>query len=287
MPDKPEANTPRFFAWLYCAPSQQPVLAGLCAIEREIGASLRPGIDHQVAHTRLEWWREECARCAAGNPAHPLTRELRAHLERWVSEETNAALAGLPGLVEAARWDLARASFERRAELTAYCRLWGAAMITPLARELSPVRAAAGNHTPVDSSQLGAILREIELLGELAPEARAGRLRLPLEELERARVAPAALAASPWPEPLARTLRNRHEALRRELTALIATLAPESQQRARGLLVWAALSWRLSRRAQRALPHPPPGASIASATAMNWRAWRAARAAASGRLRLD
>ncbi|MGH8289517.1 MAG: squalene/phytoene synthase family protein [Steroidobacteraceae bacterium] len=278
MSEKPEANTPRFFAWLYCTPSQQPVLAGLCALEREIGASLRPGVDHHVAHTRLEWWREECARCAAGNPVHPLTRELRTHLERLVSGETNAALAGLPGLVEAAHWDLARATFERREELTAYCRLWATAMITPM--------STSGNDAPVDSSHLGALLREIELLGDLAREARAGRLRLPLEELERGRVAPEAIATPPWPEPLAAMLRQRHRALRRELSALLASLAPTSQQRLRGLLVWSALSWHRSRRAQRALPQPPD-ASIASAAAMNWRAWRAAGAAAAGRLHLQ
>jgi 15-cis-phytoene synthase len=276
MSGKPAANTARFFAWLYCAPSQQPVLAGLCALEREIGASLRPEIDHHVAHTRLQWWREECARCAAGNPAHPLTRALRSDLERSVSGETNSALAELPGLVEAAGWDLARATFERREELTAYCRLWAAAMIRPLA-------CTAGGAS-VDSRQLGAILREIELLGELAAEARAGRLRVPLEELERAGVAPEAISNPPWPQGLAAMLRQRHGALRRELAALLAGLAPESQQRLRGLLVWSALSWHRSRRAQRALPHPP-AASIASAAATNWRAWRAARAAADGRLR--
>jgi 15-cis-phytoene synthase len=271
MPDKPEAHTPRFFAWLYSTPSQQPALAALCAIEREIGASLRPGIDHPVAHARLEWWREECGRCAAGNPVHPLTRELRDHLQRLApAARANCALAGLSGLVDAATWDLARATFERREELTAYCRRWAAAM-------LAWTEGAAA----VDLSDLGAALREIELLGELASEARAGRLRLPLEELERARVAPAAIAAPPWPEALAQMLRRRHEALRRELAAAVAALPRESQQGLRGLLVWSALAWQRSRRAQRALPHPP-AVSIASAAATNWRAWRAAGAAGRG-----
>jgi 15-cis-phytoene synthase len=276
MSDKPEARTPRFFAWLYCTPAQQPVLASLCAIEREIGASLRPGIDHPVAHARLQWWREECARCAAGKPVHPLTRELRGEVQRLdPTLQTNSALAGLSGLVDAASFDLARATFERREELTAYCRLWAAAMITPL----------TAGEARGDFSHLGAVLREIELLGDLAREARAGRLRVPLEELESAQVAPEALATPPWPEALAAMLRQRQEALRRQLAALIASLAPQSQQRLRGLLVWCALSWQLSRRAQRALPHPP-GASIAGAAAANWLAWRAARAAAAGRLRL-
>jgi len=274
MSARPEAHTPRFFAWLYSTRLQQPVLAALCGIEREIGTSLRPGIDHHVAHTRLQWWREECARCAAGHPLHPLTRELRIHLEQLApGSGANSALAGLSGLVDTAAWDLASATFERRQELTAYCRRWAGAMVAPLAA------------ADTDLSDFGAALCELHLLGQLAGDARVGRLRIPLDELERAAVAPQALATPPWPLELAAIVRARHQASRRQLAEAVAGLSPGMQQSARGLLVWAALAWQASLRGERALPHAP-AASLASAAAANWRAWRAARAAAAGRLRL-
>lgn len=298
MSEKPEAHTPRFLAWLYSTTLQQPVLASLCAIEREIGASLRPGADHHVAHTRLEWWREECARCAAGHPVHPLTRELRSNLEQIApAGSTNSLLGGLSGLVDAATWDLANATFERREELTAYCRRWAAAMVAPVSWQFpgAPALATAdlrGARTPesgpsveTDPIELGAALCELELLGHLVRDARWGRLRIPLDELERAAVAPQALATPPWPRELAQILRGRHRALRQQLAAAAAGLSSASQQRARGLLVWAALAWQASFRAERALPRAPT-ASIASAAAANWRAWRAARAAAAGSLRI-
>jgi 15-cis-phytoene synthase len=274
MSETPEADTPRFLAWLYSTPAQQPVLAALCAIEREVGASVRPGADHQVAHTRLEWWRGECARCAAGQPQHPLTRELRIQLQRLMpAAQVDSALAELAGLTDAAAWDLANATFERRAELTAYCRRWAAAMIAPLG-------AAAADWT-----DFGAALRELELLGRLAPDARSGRARIPLDELAQAAVAPQALATPPWPEGLVGILHGRHQALRQRLAAAVTALTPASQQNSRGLLVWAALAWQASQRAEHALPRVA-AASIASAAAANWRAWRAARAAAAGTLRL-
>jgi phytoene synthase len=280
MSARPEANTPRFLAWLYSTDSQQPVLAALCAIEQEVDASLKPGVDHHVAHTRLQWWREELARCAAGNPVHPLTRELRTH---WQASAPNgaadSALAGLPGLADTATWDLAGATFERREELSAYCRRWAAAMIVPL----SPAADTGG--TEADWAGLGAALRELELLDRLAADARRGRLRLPLDELEQAAVAPEAAATPPWPPALAAVLRGRHQVLRQQLAAALAGLGADAQRRARGLLVWAALAWAASLRAERALPHPPAG-SIATAAAASWRAWRAARAAAAGTLRL-
>jgi len=273
MSGKPEADTPRFLAWLYSTPARQPVLAALCAIEREIGESLRPGADHQVSHTRLEWWREECARCAAGHPAHPLTRELRLHLERLAPPaRVDSVLAGLSGLTDTATWDLAGATFERRAEVTAYCRRWAAAMVAPLGA------------SEVDWTGFGAALRELELLGHLAPDAGRGRIRVPLDELAAARIAPQVVATPPWPQELAGILRGRHQALRQQLAATVAALTPAIQQSDRGLLVWAALASQASRRAERALPREP-AVSIASAAAANWRAWRVARAAAAGRLR--
>ena len=280
MPARPEAHTPRFLAWLYCTPSQQPVLAALCGIERELAASLEPGLDHHVAHTRLQWWREELGRCAAGTPVHPLTRELVAHLQPSAAGMPGSrALAGLCGLVDTAAWDLARATFERREELTAYCRRWAAAMVTPL----SP--AAGRGATGIDWTGFGAALHELELLGRLAGDARCGRLRLPLDELEQAAVASQAIATPPWPPALTGVLAGRHQALREQLAAAVAGLRADAQQHARGLLVWAALAWQASLRAERALPLPP-APSVASAAAAGWRAWRAARAAAAGRFRL-
>jgi phytoene/squalene synthetase len=204
---------------------------------------------------------------------HPLARELRIQVEQLTAgSRADSTLKGLSGLVDAAAWDLAGATFERRAELTAYCQRWAAAMVAPLAPE-------------ADGTGLGTALRELELLGHLAGDARAGRLRVPLDELEQAAVAPEALAAPPWPQALADILRSRHQHLRQQLAAAVAGLSPAAQQRARGLLVWAALAFQASLRAERALPRPP-AASIAAAAAANWRAWRAARAAARGRLRL-
>jgi phytoene synthase len=271
----PNALTPaRYLAWLYSPPSQQPVFAALCEIESEVAASLRPGIDHHVAHARLQWWREESERSARGEPVHPLTREL---LRAYGSGGTQAASPDVSGFVDTAIWDLASATFETRRELTAYCERWATAMFEP----------AAGIAAPSHWRMLGAAVREIELLAtSLAPDAHAGRLRAPLEELERAGVDPKSLAKPPWPAALAALLRERHAALRGAVANAVAGVEREAQASARGLMVWAALAWRMSLRAQSALP-----GMIAPrryhAFADGWQAWRAARRATAGTLRLD
>jgi 15-cis-phytoene synthase len=279
MPARPDAPATRALAWLYAPAPQRAALAALCALEREIGASLRRGLEHDVAHARLAWWREECERGAQGRPQHPLTREL-AHA---CAPAGAAPFAGLRGLIDTAAWDLAAATFATRRELTGYCERWSAAMIDPLAhlatQGAAPDAAAA---VCTQASALGVKLREIELLLALAPDARAGRLRLPLDELDAVQVEAACLAQPPWPAGLAALVRERHGQLRRALEAGVAELAPAARAPLRGLIVWAAIACGHSARAERLLPDASASRNP-QRLSDGWRAWRAARRAAAGR----
>jgi len=299
MPITPETHSARYFALLYSSPAQRPVLDALFGVEREIFESLRPGLDHHVAHSRLQWWREECERTATGRPVHPLTRALVDAVSRvpsLVSTQTSTAkppavpslqqVAGLCGLVDVAVWDLAGATFESRRELTAYCERWSAAMIEPLA----PRKTAGASVTPdtrvANWSTLGAAMREIEMLSGLAREAHFGRLRIPLDELEGANADPGVLAKPPWPVAVVELLRARHAALREEIARALGEVDGLQQPELRGLLVWAALARRASQRTERALPdrlHLGRFDAVADA----WFAWRMARRATIGRFRLN
>jgi phytoene/squalene synthetase len=234
------------------------------------------------------------------------------------SPAASPALAGIAGFVDTAVWDLASATFETRKELTAYCERWAAAMFETAAaapmpnsarlaanltsnKALGAVEATAAtaaaaaaatadtdatNTPPSPWKTLGAAVHEIELLADLARDARMGRLRVPLDELDRAGVDTNALAKLPWPIPLATLLRERHEALRATIAKCLSAIGREEQMALRGLLVWVALTWRLSVRAQNALPSVILPRRY-DALAEGWQAWRAARRATAGHLRLS
>lgn len=273
LPDP--SSTIRHLARLYSPPPSRALLSTLCEIEAEIRQSL--AVSHEVAHTRLEWWREECERTVSGAAAHPLTRKLLELSPREPLED-------LAGLVDTTVWDLAGATFETRREVNAYCTRWAAALVEPVA-----MQAQAGSGlapaAPPRWRALGAALREIELLTQLPQEARQGRLRLPLDELARAGVPTEQLSAEVCSPALATLLTTRHETLRRTLEAAVLDIAPGLQPHTRGLLVWVQLMWRCSRQAQLALPRmqPPPGGGVG----MAWAAWRAARTAQRQAYRLE
>jgi phytoene synthase len=265
------AGTPRYFAWLYSGEPLQAILKPLLGIEGEIKAALQPGLEHSVAHVRMTWWAEEAERLRAGRALHPLTRALLAQ-----RPPAATAAAEISGLVDVATWDLACATFETGSELAGYCDRWARA-VTQLAAGWAdceqPQAAAQFGHA------LGVALCELEMLICLEQSARAGRVRLPLDELTALGVAPEALARTPWPEALSRRLRERHRQLRGAVSASCALLRSPAQRAAlRGLLVWATLMQQHSRRAEQALPR--------SWQRSRWdglsdalRAWRAARGA--------
>jgi len=320
----PESQNARYFASLYAAPAERVALEALFGIEREVFESVRPGLDHHVAHTRLQWWRDECERAVRGSAAHPLTRGLIAALGDPEAKSV-PQLAGLCGIVDVATWDLASATFETRRELEAYCQRWAAAMIEPLvaaamaavadsgaarsgAADKSgaadtpelPVRASArlGAVNTAASAvllasaertaawqDLGAAICEVELLAGLARDALAGRIRIPLDELASANVDTDALTKQPWPETAAALIRSRLASLRNDIERSLTGLSREQQQALRGLLVWASLSWRAAQRMETALPNRmQPGRFDGISDA--WFAWRIARRATVGRFKL-
>lgn len=276
----PETNSARYFVLLYASAAERPAIDALFGIERELLDSLRPGLDHNVAHSRLQWWREECERVTRGGAVHPLTRALIAALGDPQAKSV-PQLAGLCGIVDVAIWDLASATFESRRELEAYCQRWSAAMIEPIVA----TSALASAERTAAWHDLGAAICEIELLASLTRDARLGRIRLPLDELENAKADTHSLASPPWPEAIASLIRDRLTSLRNSIARTVADLSREQQQALRGLLVWVALSWRTAQRIEQALPNQLQPARF-DAVRDAWFAWRMARRATVGRFRL-
>jgi hypothetical protein len=174
----------------------QAILKPLFGIEAEIKAALKPDLEHSVAHVRMSWWAEEAQRLRAGRALHPLTRALLAQ------RPPSAAAADISGLVDVATWDLASATFETGSQLAGYCDRWARAttqLAAGWAAAEQPLAAEQFGHA------LGVALCELDMLIRLQESARAGRVRMPLDELTALNVAPEALAQPPWPEALSGT----------------------------------------------------------------------------------
>jgi len=248
-PPAPPPGSPRYFALLYTPAAARAALATLLALADEISA--RPGLDHSVAHARLDWWRAEAARFSRGVPQHPWLRTL--------ARPGAVQRPELAPLVDAAAIDLATATFGADAAATAH----GAALQAVVFEQAGSVlRGAAG--VPAAAPGLQRTLRE---LGQLAGE---------LERLTNAAAPTPALDAT-----IAASAAATLAALRSQVAAIDST----QQQPLAPLLVWVALvANRARRRAQRQGGRNSPALD---ALADNIVVWNAARRAARGRFRID
>lgn len=289
------AGSPRYWAWLYSPPRTRAVLEAVLDVEAEIRSVLAPGLEHQVAHVRLEWWHDECARYAQGTPSHPLTRTLRTALDSTPASASRAGSDGATrprlsaqpeGLVDTTVWDLAAATFETQDELAAYCERWAEAVTRTIALGASQQAPAQLEEVEYFGRSAGAALKELELLETLVTDARCGRLRLPLDALERGGIDTAALAHPPWPPALCAVLQGRHQAARAALARSLIALPMRHQPMLRGLIVWVAVAAQRSRLAERALPRPVQPSAFERLREVGL-AWRTARQAEQGRFQLQ
>lgn len=278
------ATTPASFGadrdWLlrFCPPHAARSLAALFEIEREVTGSLKSGLEHSVAHARLEWWSEELVRLAQGNPRHPATRTLAsAAIERGVTPPDLTALA------ENVRVDLACVAFLSRSELDEHLANWGRSVFRAAALlESNPITTL---ETPgsIDSDRsnrataerlaanAGSLVRELELLEHFSSHAIAGRIYVPLGDPPEPY---APWIARPLAESESLVLTFRREAIRRRLKEIASEIAPSELPALRIPLLWMAFATTRDR----------SDSALLSPLRRTIAAWRGALALSRGRL---
>lgn len=269
-PPTPAPGSARYFALLYTPAPLRKALAALLAVGDELAAGLQRGLDHGVAHLRLQWWEEELARLQQGAARHP-----------WLADWPPSQRApDLRALAQAAAIDLASHRLAARQEL----QLQAALFVSAAQLLGAPVNAGPG--AAADAGPGMGPRHDAEPLSE---SVRAmGRWAGTLQ---------AAAAGEAWAQAqvprLLSSLRERQEG---------ALVEPVFQPALMPLLVWLGVLVHQCRRAQRrgkraATPAPAQAKSATmpplqrtgrlDGLADNFIAWRYARAAVRRRFRVD
>ncbi|WP_157994626.1 phytoene/squalene synthase family protein [Peristeroidobacter agariperforans] len=225
----------RYFALLYSPETSREIVQALYAIETEIRESAKSA-SHDVAHTRLTWWRAETDRLINANPQHPATRVLleRTSGDRSVFNKLHEVLA-------AADMDLARMTFSNQQELRAYCSRSGGA-IQELIATLLVRPEALDETTRAAANKLGVGIRMTEIVRDLRQDACDGNVYLPLDLLDQHELKNDHLRAGEVDPKLKDALRSMRESAMTELE-----LPPRSPQteHLRPIYVLAALHRKL------------------------------------------
>jgi phytoene synthase len=232
-------GSPRHLAVLFTEPEARPSLGALYAFEAEL-RRIVAGESHEAAHARLQWWRGELERLFDGRPSHPIAAALQP-LRNW----PGADLSLLRELLVAADLDLARFTYNSWQELDAYCFRSSGALQLLVATVVADGRKLTEQEHRF-ARQLGAGIRQTEILRDLMTDFARGRLYAPLDELATAGVDPALLTRSPTDGAAARFLADWRGRVWDALQSLPSLLdAPGLRRAQRHGLVLASMHVRL------------------------------------------
>lgn len=257
----------RYFSLLYTPPERRDAIMALYVIDAEIRESAR-GANHDVAHTRLQWWRAEVERLVNGNPQHPATRTLNDR-----AAHDRAVFSKLHEIMVAADMDLARMTFANPQELRAYCSRSGGAVQELVAAQLvSPDSLDEASRAA--ANKLGIGIRQSEMLRDLRRDAYDGHVYLPLDLLDKHGVKPEELRARELESRVKELLKSFRHTVQAELEP---PARGSTSARLRSLFVLAALHRRLLDRI--AARNYEVGAERIELGPIEkpWIAWRAAR----------
>lgn len=163
-------GTSAYYVIRFAPRAQQDALVALFGLRRELIRIVTAHSEPALARIKLQWWRDELERAAAGKAQHPLARRLAA-----VMAVRALPVDRLDAMAEAADADLRGEAPETVEALCAHCDLAGGAFGELLAR-------TAGDD-PALGRRLGAAARFVEVLRDLGADLRHSRCRLPRAEL--------------------------------------------------------------------------------------------------------
>lgn len=256
----------RYFALLYAPPENRDAAAALFVVDAEIRESARSA-NHDVAHTRLQWWRAEIDRLANGSAQHPAMRVLNEHAPR------HAVFAKLHELIAAADMDLARMTYANARELRAYSARSGGAATEVIASLLAAPNALSESDRSI-ANRIGVGVRQAEMLRDLRQDAYEGRMYLPLDEADAQSIPETDLRARELSANVRAALKVWSARVREELDL---ARSPFGDARLRPLCVLAMLHARLLDRIA-ARNYDVGGERIELGPIEKpWVAWRAAR----------
>jgi phytoene synthase len=235
-------GSPRHLAVLFTEREARTSLGALYAFEAEL-RRIAASDSHEAAHARLQWWRGELERLFEGRPSHPIASALQP-----LKKRAGADLTLLRELLVAADLDLARFTYNSWKELDAYCFRSSGALQLLVAAVVAEGRVLTEQEHRF-ARQLGAGIRQAEILRDLMTDFARGRLYAPLDELATAGIDAAVLARSPTDGAAARFLADWRGRVRGALQSLPSLLDTRGLRRAqRHGLVLASMHLRLIER---------------------------------------
>ncbi|NLD56277.1 MAG: presqualene diphosphate synthase HpnD [Burkholderiaceae bacterium] len=165
-----------YYSFLFLPPERRRAITALYAYCREVDDVVDEIPDRSVAAAKLAWWRDEVDRLDAGEPTHPVTRALQPHLARFGIQRRQ-----LVEVIDGMQMDLDQTRYLDFEGLRLYCR-----RVAGVIGELSAsIFGFQDPRTLQYADELGLAFQLTNIIRDVGEDARAGRVYIPLDDLQR------------------------------------------------------------------------------------------------------
>jgi phytoene synthase len=264
-----------YYSFLFLPPDRRRAITALYAFCREVDDVVDEIPDRSVAAAKLAWWRDEVDRLHAGEPTHPVTRALQPHLPAYGIERRQ-----LVEVIDGMQMDLDQTRYLDFEGLRLYCR-----RVAGVVGELSAsIFGYQDARTLQYADALGLAFQLTNIIRDVGEDARAGRVYLPTEDLQRHGLAahqilaarPADQESDAFRAMMREQVRRARQQYRRAFELL-----PEVDRRAQrpGLImsaIYAALLEEIERDGYRVLTHRIALTPVRKLW-LAWRTWQRGR----------
>ncbi|WP_028311285.1 presqualene diphosphate synthase HpnD [Derxia gummosa] len=165
-----------YYSFLFLPPPKRRAITAFYAFCREVDDAVDDAIEPAIARTKLDWWRTEVQRFAAGTPEHPVTRAMLPFRDEGAITPERLGL-----VIDGMQMDLEQTRYLDYKGLKHYCHL--------VAGVVGLVSAGIFGQTRPETStyaeKFGLAFQLTNIIRDVGDDARRGRIYLPIEDLQR------------------------------------------------------------------------------------------------------
>lgn len=221
-----------FYAFLFLPEDQRRAIMALYAFCREVDDIADEVKEQEVALSKLAFWREELSRTFAGQPQHPVGKELH-----WTKNHFPIDEELLVEVLDGMLMDVNRQPMLKTADLSLYAyRVAG--VVGLLSIEIFGYKNRKARNF---ATSLGEALQLTNILRDVAEDAKNGRIYLPQEERIHYQVADQAFKNGDLNEGMQKLLQSYGEKAEVAYQQAFAALPDEDRESLRPSIVMATI----------------------------------------------
>jgi phytoene synthase len=167
-----------YYSFVFLPQDTRRAITAFYALCRELDDVVDECHERQVAISKLDWWREEIGRFAAGKPEHPATRALID-----TPQGRSAPPALLLEIVDGMAMDLDHLRYPDFKSLNLYCYRVAGVVGEVAAAIFDGPRSAEDRAVRRYAHELGLAFQLTNIIRDVGEDARRGRIYLPQDEL--------------------------------------------------------------------------------------------------------